>query len=378
MFEDGMPQQILRIGLIGAGGNTRSRHIPGFRAIGDVDLVAVCNRRPSSTAAVAREHGIGKTFEHWRDLVANPDIDAVVIGTWPYLHCPITLAALESGKHVLTEARLSLNAAEAHQMLAAARKHPQLVTQVVPSPYGLKGHEVMSELLEGGYLGHLREAYVYSFTNSLADPVAPLSWRQDVALSGFNMLTLGIIHETLLRWAPPPVRVLAQVHAFIASRIDPESGVRRPVGTPDSIQVLAILENGARAVYQLSGVTPLGQGMGIRLYGTEGVLEYDLMTDRIRGAHQPPPFPPPTGGGGHGWGTDTNWEEIPIPPSKAGAWRVEADFVEAIRHQTPIRFTDFETGVAYMEFTEAVARSAQRGEAIELPLVEFQDAREGG
>ncbi len=360
-----MPQQTLRIGLIGAGANMRARHIPGFRAIGDVELVAVCNRRPSSTAAVARDYGIGKTFEHWRDLVADQEIDAVVIGTWPYLHCPITLAALESGKHVLTEARLSLNAAEAHQMLAAARKHPQLVTQVVPSPYGLKGHEVMSELLESGYLGNLREAYVYSFTNSLADPVAPLSWRQDVALSGFNMLTLGIIHETLLRWAPPPVRVLAQVHAFIASRIDPESGVRRPVGTPDSIQVLAILENGARAVYQLSGVTPLGQGMGIRLYGTEGVLEYDLMTDRIRGTHQR-----------GGVSTHTNWEEIPIPPSKAGSWRVEADFVDAIRHRTPIRFTDFETGVAYMEFTEAVARSAQRGEAIELPLVEFEDAED--
>ena len=360
-----MPQQPLRIGLVGAGANMRARHIPGFRAIADVELVAVCNRRPSSTAAVAREHGIGKTFEHWRDLVADPDIDAVVIGTWPYLHCPISLAALESGKHVLTEARFSLNAAEAHQMLAAARRHPQLVTQIVPSPYGLKGQELMSELLEGGYVGKLREVYVYSFTNSLADPVAPLSWRQDVALSGFNMLTLGIIHETLLRWVPPPVRVLAQVHAFIPSRIDPESGVRRPVGTPDSVQVLAILENGARAVYQLSGVTSWGQGMGIRLFGTEGVLEYDLTTDRIRGAHQR-----------GGMSSDASWEEIPIPASKAKTWRVEADFVDAIRQQAPIRFTDFETGVAYMEFTEAVARSAQRGEAVELPLAEFRDEEE--
>jgi predicted dehydrogenase len=360
-----MPQQTLRIGLIGAGGNTRARHIPGFRGQADVDIVAVCNRRPSSTAAVAREFGIAKTFERWQDLVADRDIDAVVIGTWPYLHCPITLAALEAGKHVLTEARLSLNAAEAHQMLAAAHKHPHLVTQVVPSPFGLKGNEVMLELLQGGYLGMLREVYVYSFTNSLADPAAPLSWRQDVALSGFNMLTLGIIHETLLRWAPPPVRVLAQVHAFIPSRIDPESGVRRPVGTPDSVQVLALLEDGARAVYQLSGVTSWGQGMGIRLHGTEGILEYDLMTDRIRGAHQR-----------GGVATNTNLEEIPIPPAEAGAWRVEADFVDAIRHRTPIRFTDFETGVAYMEFTEAVARSAQRGEAVELPLMEFRDAEE--
>src|SRR5438132_10596367 len=128
----------LRIGLIGAGANTRSRHIPGLKAIEDVEIVAVCNRRPGSTAAAAREFGIRKTFEHWQDLVADPDIDAVVIGTWPYLHCPITLAALEAGKHVLTEARLSMNADEAHRMLTAAQTHPDRVTQVVPSPFGLK------------------------------------------------------------------------------------------------------------------------------------------------------------------------------------------------------------------------------------------------
>src|SRR6266481_8314650 len=146
-----MSTHSLRIGLIGAGANTRSRHIPGLKAIENVEIVAVCNRRPGSTAAVAREFGIAKTFERWQDLVADPAIDAVVIGTWPYLHCPITLAALEAGKHVLTEARLSLNAAEAHRMLAAARRYPRLVTQVVPSPYGLKGQRIMQELIEGGY-----------------------------------------------------------------------------------------------------------------------------------------------------------------------------------------------------------------------------------
>src|SRR5262245_45968143 len=206
-----MTRQRLRIGLIGAGGNTRLRHIPGLRALPDVEIVAVCNRRPTSTAAVAREYGIPRTFEHWQDLVADPGVDAVVIGTWPYLHCPITLAALAAGKHVLTEARLSLNAAEAHRMLAAARRFPDLVTQVVPSPFGLKGNAVMVELIAGGFLGELREVAVRSLGAALADPASPLSWRQDGSLSGFNMLTLGIVHETLLRWVPPPVRVLAQV-----------------------------------------------------------------------------------------------------------------------------------------------------------------------
>jgi predicted dehydrogenase len=353
--------QRLRIGLIGAGGNTRLRHIPGLRALEGVELTAVCNRRPESSAAAAREFGIGRIHTHWEAMVADADIDAIVIGTWPYLHCPITLAALKAGKHVLTEARLAMNAAEAHRMLKAAREQAALITQVVPSPFGLKGHDVVKELIASGYLGELREVHVCSFNAALADPEAPLSWRQDAILSGYNMLTLGIIHETLLRWAPPPILVEAQVHAHVASRIDPQSGVRRPVGTPDSVQVLATLANGARATYHFSGVTPFGQTATIQLFGSDGVLIYDLLTDRIRGASRR------SGASAK----MSELQEIPIPAEKAREWNVEADFVAAIRERRPIEFTTFEAGVAYMEFTEAVARSADTGEAIALPLEEF-------
>src|SRR5262249_38970241 len=216
----------------------RARHVPGLRAVEGVEIVAVCNRRPESTEAAARELGIARTFARWEDLVADRDIDAVVIGTWPYLHAPITLAALGAGKHVLTEARMAMNAAEAHAMLAAARRHTGLVAQIVPSPFGLTADAVVRELIAGGYLGQLREVQVVHRTAALADPTAALHWRQDAALSGVNMLTLGIYHETLLRWLPQPVRVMAQAHAFIAERVDPDSGAKRAVGTPDSVQVL--------------------------------------------------------------------------------------------------------------------------------------------
>jgi predicted dehydrogenase len=367
LIEGTMSRQLLRVGLIGAGGNMRARHIPGLRALPDVEIVAVCNRRPESTAAAAREFGVPRTYPHWEDLVADPDIDAVVIGTWPYLHCPITLAALKARKHILTEARMSLNAAEAHRMLAASRKDPGLVTQIVPSPYGLKGHDVMVELIESGFLGELREVHVCNLSAALADPAAPLSWRQDAALSGVNTLSLGILHETVARWVPSPVRVLAQAHAFLPTRIDPQSGVRRPVGTPDSVQVLAVLEGGARAMYHFSGATPFGQGAGIWLYGTDGVLHYDINADRIRGASKQR---------GNAAGRAEEIEEIPIPAAKARAWRVEADFVDAIRTGAPVQFTDFAAGVAYMEFTEAVARSARLGEAVDLPLEEFDEEEE--
>ena len=117
------------------------------------------------------------------------------------------------------------------------------------------------------------------------------------------------------------------------------------------------MEDGARVVYQLSGVTAHGQGVGIRLYGSKGYLHYDLASDQIFGSNKKSRSGEP--------------EEIPIPDDKARTWQVEADFIEAIRNGKEIELTDFETGVAYMEFTEAVARSARRGEAVTLPLADL-------
>src|ERR1700682_3958824 len=149
-----MPDTI-RIGVVGAGANTRLHHIPKLKKIDGVEIVSVANRSPASSQRVPPEFGIPRVHDNWQDLVNDPGIDAVVIGTWPYMHCPITLAALASGKHVLTEARLSLNISEAQRMLAAATARPELVAQVVPSPFGLKGQAVMAELIEGGFLGEL-------------------------------------------------------------------------------------------------------------------------------------------------------------------------------------------------------------------------------
>ena len=103
----------IKIGLIGAGGNTKTRHIPGFQALQNVEVVSVANRSIASSRAVADEFGIPEVVNNWQDIIDDPRIDAVSIGTWPYMHCPITTAALENGKHVLCEARMALNSVEA-------------------------------------------------------------------------------------------------------------------------------------------------------------------------------------------------------------------------------------------------------------------------
>ena len=346
-----MNLKTIRVGIVGLGNNTRLRHVPGLRACEGVEIVAVCNRRPESTVAVAREFGIPQTFGSWQELVAAPDIDAVMIGTAPYLHCPITVAALEAGKHVLTEARMAMSADEASRMCEASRRYPNLVTQIVPSPFGLRANRVVKELLASGYIGELREVVVIGTSDSLANPDAPLQWRQMAELSGVNMLSLGILHETLMRWVPAPIRVFAKSHAFTRERLEPATGIVRSVGTPDSVHVLTDLPGGAQGLYHFSGVTRFGPGSHIHLYGSEGTLKYELLPhDRLIGARR----------------GEMDLHEIEVPPEKVSCWRVEAEFIDAIRGRGKIELTDFATGLSYMQFTEAVAQSAKTGNSISL------------
>jgi predicted dehydrogenase len=347
----------LRIGIVGAGSITRARHLPGFRAIPGVRIVAVCNRRRESAARVARDFNIPKIYDSWEDLVQDPEIDAVVIGTWPYLHCPITMEAFAAGKHVLTQARMAMNAREAQRMLDSSRDHPKLTAMVVPSPYGLTGGAYMQTLIGGGFLGTLREIHVQGLSNELADSKTPIGWRQLTRFSGFNMLNLGILYEAVIRWVPPAQRVMAFATKQIPTRPDPDTRKLVRVGTPDSVQVLTIQEDGSSGVYRLSGVIHHLNERSIALFGSRGTLVYDLLTDEIRGAVR----------------GEIELRPMPIPEHLRGSWEVEADFVAAIRGERPVTLTNFATGVKYMQFTEAVARSSRHQVPVTLPLKEFSN-----
>src|SRR4030095_16283720 len=112
----------IRGGFVGPAANSRKHHIPKLKAQPGVELAAVANRSKESGDQVARELGIARVDADWRELVRARDIDAVCIGTWPNTHSEITRAVLEHAKHVLCEARMAMNAADARTMLDDARR----------------------------------------------------------------------------------------------------------------------------------------------------------------------------------------------------------------------------------------------------------------
>lgn len=345
-----MPAAI-RVGVVGAGDNTRRLHIPNLQKIEGVEVTAVVNRSRASSARVAKEFGIARVHDTWKDLVADPELDAVMIGTWPYLHCPVTVAALAAGKHVLTEARLAMNAAQAREMLAAARAHPGLVTQVVPAPFTFAVDRTVQRLLIEGYIGALQAIDLRASTGFL-NPDAPMTWRTDRELSGANIMFLGIWYECLMRWVGPAAAVTARTRIAVPYRTDPATGERRAVQVPDHVEILADLPGGALARMHISGVAGLAGGPEVWLFGSEGTLRFEQQGSRLSGARK----------------AETALQEIIIPAEERYAWRVEEEFIGAIRGEEQIQRTRFEDGVKYMDFTEAVTLSARQGRTIPLPL----------
>ena len=103
-------------------------------------------------------------------------LDIVAIATPNYLHHPMTLSALESGKHVLCEKPLALNVGQAGAMLEAAERHGH--RHFVPFTYRfLPAALYMKEILDAGFVGQVYHAYVRFHVRGWGDPRGPMRWQ---------------------------------------------------------------------------------------------------------------------------------------------------------------------------------------------------------
>ena len=339
----------IRIGIIGAGTNTVSKHIPGLQAIDGVEIVSVCNRSQASSERVAKQFGIPAIYENWTELIQADDTDAIVVGTWPYLHCATTLAAITAGKHILVEARMAMNAEEAHLMRDAAHENPDLVTQIVPSPMTLWADKTIQGLIAEGYLGDILSVEVRA-AGTFLDKEGPLQWRQNYDLSGMNIMTMGIWYEAMRRWVGDPLSVFAKGKTFVKMRKDPDTGLMCTVQIPEHIDILMELACGAQGYMKVSAVQGLADENGAAIYGSEGTIK--MVGNTLLGAKR----------------GDEALQEIEIRDEDRGGWRVEEEFINAIIGVEKVTHTPFDVGLKYMEFTEAVNRSMAEEKTFSLPL----------
>jgi len=340
----------IRVGIIGAGGIVNTVHAPGLRKMPGVELVAVANRSLESSQRSAKELGIPRAYADWQQLMNADGIDAVLIGTWPYTHREMTIAALDSGRHVLCQARMANDAAEARDMLAASTRHSNLVCQLVPTSQSYRIDRAVQGLLADGGIGEVLSVEAQMLQRGFANFSGELDWRHDARYSGINVLNVGGTYETMMRWLGPGNRVVGKTRVQIPKRRD-EKGAEHAASIPDHVEVIYEVGNGAPVHMRFSETTGLSRGNDIWIHGSEGTIRIDNEQNIFVGRRG-----------------DKELTPHPNPPEAQAKHRVEEEFINAIRGIEPVTMNTFEIGVQYMEWTEAIHRSSRTGTAVTLPL----------
>src|SRR5438874_10550520 len=338
--------QKLRVGIVGAVGIVRSRHLPALKKNPDVEIVAVSNSTYETSEKFCRDELPQATpMRNWADLLAVPDLDIIWIGTPPYMHSAVTISALEAGKHVFCQARMSMDLAEAKEMLAASKRYPELVTMLCPPPMGMRADLLVKKLLAEDYIGRPHHVRLQSFTSNYLGPEAPPHWRQRIEISGLHVLTLGIYVEVLQRW-------LGDVNGvFARGKITHPIRQGYEVIIPDLLTVLCAFDNEAEGVLEFSGIDALAPSDRVEIYGSSGTLTYDFGSDVVQAGKL----------------GDRELHVVDLLSELETEWRVEEDFLAAVKSKGRVRpHPTFEDGVRYMRVVQAVADSRARNEWVAI------------
>lgn len=115
----------LRIGIIGCGGIANQKHMPALKKLDELcDMVSFCDIIEDRARTAADKYGVSgaKIYADYNDLLKDEAIDVVHVLTPNASHCPITVAAFKTGKHVLCEKPMAATTSDAKKMLDAWRK----------------------------------------------------------------------------------------------------------------------------------------------------------------------------------------------------------------------------------------------------------------
>lgn len=112
----------LRVGVLGAGQIAQAAHFESCTKAANADLFAICDVADDLRERMAVVHGAEKTFGDYDRMLADPDVEAVIIATADAFHVPASIRALEAGKHVLCEKPVGVTVEEARELAAAVAK----------------------------------------------------------------------------------------------------------------------------------------------------------------------------------------------------------------------------------------------------------------
>jgi predicted dehydrogenase len=236
-----LARKSLGIALVGVGAAAQINHIPVLKKTDGVELVALVDRDPEKAARVAQKFGIPHSFGRIEQMLELDEVDAVDLCTPNFLHAPMAIASLESGKHVLCERPLARSAVEAAAMVKAAKKADRVLMPALQHRFRADA-QLLRTFVSKGELGEIHYAkggWLRRRTEWDSD-----EWRQQKRESGGGVvLDLGFQMLDLSLWtlgSPKVISVTASVHR--AKKGDVE----------DSATAFLRLETGATLTLELT------------------------------------------------------------------------------------------------------------------------------
>lgn len=279
-FEGADMASNLRVGMIGAkadGGWAREAHVPAVEAVAGLELVAVATRKQETADAAGAAFGVERAYGDPRDLIADPDIDIVTVAASVPAHRDLIVAALEAGKHVITEWPVGTSTAQTEEIAALGDKSG-LRTAVGLQSRLNPAAERARDLVASGAIGRVVSATVFSSTAGFGRVVGDGELYLEEPETGMNLTTIQAAHT--LDFALRLTGRLTSLSALTTTQFpvlevgDPPRSYRRTL--PDHVLVHGrLVEGGALAVQVAGGRAAGDTPLRMELVGETGVLSLD-------------------------------------------------------------------------------------------------------
>ena len=207
-----MPDQPLRIGILGAARIAPMALVRPARQVPEATVAAVAARDPARAERFARKHGIPRVAASYDALVADPELDAIYNPLPNSLHAAWSIKAMEAGKHVLCEKPLAANADEARTMVEAAARCNRLLVEAFHYRYHPLAAR-MREIIDSGVLGTVRHVEATTCIPLLVPGDIRYRWE----LAGGATMDIGCYAINMVRFLAGAEPEVVRAEARLAS-----------------------------------------------------------------------------------------------------------------------------------------------------------------
>ena len=263
----------VRVGLIGTSWWADAMYLPALAQHPRGSITAIAGRNQATTETMAARWGIDDVYTSAEQMIAEAEIDAVIVASSNASHVPLAMAAIERGLHVLCEKPLGLDGDEAQRVAGAAEAAG--IISMTPFTYRFMPLAVqMRRYIDEGYVGrayHMGARYFTGFARE-----GEYAWRFDRAESGS-----GVLGDLGTHWVDMAMYLLGPIAAVSATTSTMVPRAARPDGAPyqacDDVAMMTVrFASGATGQLLVSAVawegTPFGQTHEFDLVGSEGTM----------------------------------------------------------------------------------------------------------